>query len=75
MRERGCIDAWKYIKFESTPVKDPPPLHLKCILLFCTLINFYTEFTFTVSGCFPTPDRAETHTHIIYFVYFVSVFY
>lgn len=62
-----------FLKFESTPVKDPPPLHLKCILLFCTLISFYTEFTFTVSGCFPTPDRAETHTHYIFCLFCISV--
>lgn len=62
-----------FLKFESTPVKDPPPLHLKCILLFCTLISFYTEFTFTVSGCFPTPDRAETNTHYIFCLFCISV--
>lgn len=33
MRERGCIDAWKYIKFESTPVKDPPPPSFKMHLI------------------------------------------
>lgn len=52
---------------------DFPTLHLKCISLFCTLISFYTEFTFTASGWFPTPDGAETHTHYIFCLFCISV--
>lgn len=72
---RDCISplAWYFSSLNLPQLKIPPPLHLKCILLFCTLISFYTEFTFTVSGCFPTPDRAETHTHYIFCLFCISV--